>query len=172
MRAYSGLAEADRGKLIMACGTGKTVTSLKIAEDLVCAGGRVLFMVPSLALMSQTVREWTNDTDTPLRSLAVCSDAQVGKRRASNDDAAEIEAHDASGRLPDALSTRSRTNMEAMSICLSFQPHRCHARWSSGGCGNQNHNRVSMSLTGSRRRGLSVVSGSDNEAAKVRYRRM
>lgn len=90
----TGLAEADRGKLIMACGTGKTFTSLKIAEDLVGKGGRVLFMVPSLALMSQTVREWTNDTGTPLRSFAVCSDAQVGKRRVSNDDAAEIEAHD------------------------------------------------------------------------------
>ncbi|WP_435988512.1 DEAD/DEAH box helicase [Sulfitobacter sp. SH24] len=90
----TGLSEADRGKLIMACGTGKTFTSLKIAEDLVGKGGRVLFMVPSLALMSQTVREWTNDTDTPLRSFAVCSDAQVGKRRVSNDDAAEIEAHD------------------------------------------------------------------------------
>ncbi|MDD9733802.1 DEAD/DEAH box helicase family protein, partial [Mameliella sp. AT18] len=90
----TGLAEADRGKLIMACGTGKTFTSLKIAEDLVGKGGRVLFMVPSLALMSQTVREWTNDTEIPLRSFAVCSDAQVGKRRVSNDDAAEIEAHD------------------------------------------------------------------------------
>lgn len=89
-----GLAEADRGKLIMACGTGKTFTSLKIAEDLVGRGGRVLFMVPSLALMSQTVREWTNDTETPLRSFAVCSDAQVGKRRVSKDDVAEIEAHD------------------------------------------------------------------------------
>ncbi|QFT97436.1 type I restriction enzyme EcoKI subunit R [Roseovarius sp. THAF8] len=90
----TGLAKADRGKLIMACGTGKTFTSLKIAEDLVGKGGRVLFMVPSLALMSQTVREWTSDTETPLRSFAVCSDAQVGKRRVSNDDAAEIEAHD------------------------------------------------------------------------------
>jgi len=89
-----GLAEADRGKLIMACGTGKTFTSLKIAEDLVGKGGRVLFMVPSLALMSQTVREWTNDSETPLRSFAVCSDAQVGKRRVSKDDVAEIEAHD------------------------------------------------------------------------------
>lgn len=90
----AGLADADRGKLIMACGTGKTFTSLKSAEALVGMGGRVLFMVPSLALMSQTVREWTNDTDTPLRSFAVCSDAQVGKRRVSDDDTAEIDAHD------------------------------------------------------------------------------
>jgi predicted helicase len=55
---------------------------------------RILVMVPSLALMSQTVREWTNDSETPLRSFAVCSDAQVGNRRISQDDVAEIEAHD------------------------------------------------------------------------------
>ena len=87
----SGLENADRGKLIMACGTGKTFTSLKIAEDLAGPGGRVLFLVPSLALMSQTVREWTADSETPLRSFAVCSDTQVGKRRVSADDVAEID---------------------------------------------------------------------------------
>ena len=89
-----GLAAADRGKMIMACGTGKTFTSLKIAEDIAGKGKRVLFMVPSLALMSQTVREWTNDTETPIRAFAVCSDAHVGKRRKSTDDIAEIEIHD------------------------------------------------------------------------------
>jgi predicted helicase len=90
----SGLAVADRGKMIMACGTGKTFTSLKIAEVIAGKGKRVLFMVPSLALMSQTVREWTNDTETPIRAFAVCSDAHVGKRRKSTDDVAEIEIHD------------------------------------------------------------------------------
>jgi predicted helicase len=89
-----GLAAADRGKMIMACGTGKTFTSLKIAEAIAGKGKRVLFMVPSLALMSQTVREWTNDTETPIRAFAVCSDAHVGKRRKSTDDIAEIEIHD------------------------------------------------------------------------------
>ena len=89
-----GLAAADRGKMIMACGTGKTFTSLKIAEAIAGKGKRVLFMVPSLALMSQTVREWTNDTETPIRAFAVCSDAHVGKRRKSTDDVAEIEIHD------------------------------------------------------------------------------
>jgi len=90
----SGLALADRGKMIMACGTGKTFTSLKIAEAVAGKGKRVLFVVPSLALMSQTVREWTNDTETPIRAFAVCSDAHVGKRRKSTDDLAEIEIHD------------------------------------------------------------------------------
>lgn len=89
-----GFAEGDRGKVIMACGTGKTFTSLKIAEDIAGADGLVLFLVPSLALMSQTVREWTTDSTTPLRSFAVCSDTQVGKRRLSNDDIAEIDILD------------------------------------------------------------------------------
>jgi predicted helicase len=90
----AGLAEADRGKLIMACGTGKTFTGLKIAEDMAGRGKTVLFLVPSLALMSQTIREWTIDTATPLRAFAVCSDVQVGKRRKFDSDIAEIETHD------------------------------------------------------------------------------
>lgn len=90
----AGLSATDRGKIIMACGTGKTFTALKIAEDLVGADGNVLFLVPSLALMAQTVREWTNDTKTPLRSFAVCSDTQVGKRRVAKDDVAEISTLD------------------------------------------------------------------------------
>ncbi|VVT18131.1 DEAD/DEAH box helicase [Erythrobacter sp. EC-HK427] len=91
-----GLAEADRGKLIMACGTGKTFTGLKIAEDMVGAGGNVLVLLPSLALVNQTIREWTIDSQTPLRSFAVCSDSQVGKRKGAggSDDIAEVERHD------------------------------------------------------------------------------
>src|SRR5690606_3015685 len=67
-------------KLIMACGTGKTYTSLNIVERLVPAGGTVLFLVPSIALLSQTLKEWTIEASRPLRSFAVCSDASVGKR--------------------------------------------------------------------------------------------
>jgi len=89
-----GFADFDRGKLLMACGTGKTFTALKIAEHYAGKGKRVLFVVPSLALIAQTVREWTKDTDTELRSFAVCSDAQVGKRRKDADDVAEIEVHE------------------------------------------------------------------------------
>ncbi|KQZ27973.1 damage-inducible protein [Mesorhizobium sp. Root552] len=90
----AGLAEDDRGKLIMACGTGKTFTGLKIAEDMAGPGRMVLFLVPSLALMSQTIREWTIDAVVPLRAFAVCSDVQVGKRRKADNDIAEIETHD------------------------------------------------------------------------------
>ncbi len=90
----AGLQDADRGKLIMACGTGKTFTALKIVEKFAKAGGRVLYLVPSLALMSQTVREWSIDADIKLRSFAVCSDSQVGKNNASDDDLADLNVHD------------------------------------------------------------------------------
>ena len=91
----SGLAKpGSRGKMIMACGTGKTLTSLRIAEQLAGIGGRVLYLVPSLALMAQTVREWARDANIPLRSFAVCSDSQVGKRRRRNDDLIDMDALD------------------------------------------------------------------------------
>ncbi|MCZ8260417.1 MAG: DEAD/DEAH box helicase family protein [Beijerinckiaceae bacterium] len=89
-----GLAKADRGKIIMACGTGKTYTALHIAEQMVGKGGRVLFLVPSLSLMSQSIREWSIDANIPLRSFAVCSDSQVGVRKAADGDVADIDVHD------------------------------------------------------------------------------
>lgn len=71
----------ERGKLIMACGTGKTFTSLKIAEECAGKGKRVLFLVPSLSLLSQTLTEWTQESTTPLHSYAVCSDTEIGKKK-------------------------------------------------------------------------------------------
>lgn len=74
-----GFASHERGKLIMACGTGKTYTSLIIAEKLVERGGVVLFLVPSIALLSQTLRAWTADATVPLRCFAVCSDSKASR---------------------------------------------------------------------------------------------
>ncbi|MEQ1274920.1 type ISP restriction/modification enzyme [Acinetobacter ursingii] len=62
-------------------GTGKTFTSLRIAEELAGRGKNVLFLVPSLALLSQTLDEWTQDTMIGIRSFAVCSDSDVGKKK-------------------------------------------------------------------------------------------
>lgn len=81
----AGFATRDRGKLIMACGTGKTFTSLRLAEKVVPLGGTVLFLMPSIALLSQTLKEWTIQTELPMRSFAVCSDVSVGKRRTEED---------------------------------------------------------------------------------------
>ncbi|MBY6678338.1 DEAD/DEAH box helicase [Rhodococcus sp. BP-332] len=72
----------DRGKLIMACGTGKTFTALKVAEQTASETGghaRILFAVPSISLLSQTLREWTAQTQLPLRAFAVCSDNKVSR---------------------------------------------------------------------------------------------
>ncbi|EBA14409.1 hypothetical protein RSK20926_02032 [Roseobacter sp. SK209-2-6] len=88
----SGFETADRGKLIMACGTGKTFTGLRIAETLAGQGKRVLFMVPSLALMSQTVREWKNDCQEEFTAFSACSDTKVGRR--ADADSLDLNVHD------------------------------------------------------------------------------
>lgn len=90
-KVTTGFAESDRGKLIMACGTGKTFTSLKIAEAMLPEGGNVLFLVPSISLLSQTLREWTAECSQSLRSFAVCSDTKVGKNKDENDDIASFD---------------------------------------------------------------------------------
>ncbi len=90
----AGFVGHERGKLIMACGTGKTFTALRLAEK-VAPSGHVLFLVPSLALLSQTLREWTAEALRPLVSLAVCSDASIGKSKArADDDGGDIDIHD------------------------------------------------------------------------------
>jgi predicted helicase len=122
--AVGGLANADRGKLIMACGTGKTFTSLKIAENLAGAGKRVLFLVPSLSLLSQTLTEWTQESETPLHSFAVCSDSDVGKKRKKEDDVVQTFVHELrypattdSGRL--AAEMTNRHDESHMSVVFS-----------------------------------------------------
>ena len=80
-----GFAEHDRGKLIMACGSGKTFTVLRIAEQVAGVGGSVLFLTPSISLLSQSLIDWANDADLPLKSLAVCSDIRAGRRSADDE---------------------------------------------------------------------------------------
>jgi predicted helicase len=89
-----GLKTAERGKMIMACGTGKTFTALKVAETLAGKGKRVLFLVPSLSLLSQTLTEWTQESKTPLHSFAVCSDSDIGKKRKAEDDIVQTFMHE------------------------------------------------------------------------------
>ena len=72
----------ESGKLIMACGSGKTFTALKIAEEEKMAGkdGTVLFLVPSISLLSQSLSDFARDRDLPHQYLVVCSDSKVGKK--------------------------------------------------------------------------------------------
>lgn len=120
----TGFETADRGKLIMACGTGKTFTSLKIAEQQAGAGKRVLFLVPSLSLLSQTLTEWTQESLIPLHSFAVCSDSDVGKKRKKEDDVVQTFSHEL--RFPAttepsrlALEMGKRHDDEHMSVVFS-----------------------------------------------------
>lgn len=91
-RVLAGFTEHDRGQLIMACGTGKTFTALKIAEqvatDRKAEPTTVLFLVPSIQLLNQTLREWKQESEIPFRAFAVCSDTKVGKN------AEDIGVHD------------------------------------------------------------------------------
>lgn len=84
--------EHDRGKLIMAPGTGKTFTSLKIAEALMKKQGKkqfnVLYLVPSIQLLSQTLFGWNADVseDIHMTSLSVVSDTKANKKKNKDDD--------------------------------------------------------------------------------------
>lgn len=82
----------DRGKLIMAPGTGKTFTSLKIAEALMRDQNKrqfnVLYLVPSIQLLSQTLFSWNNDVSDSIHmtSLSVVSDIKANKKKSQEDD--------------------------------------------------------------------------------------
>ncbi len=83
-----GLSVADRGQLILPCGTGKSFLALRIAERIAGEGGRVLYLVPSIALVGQTMREWSAQRSIPLEYLGVCSDPTAGKKASERVDLA------------------------------------------------------------------------------------
>ena len=120
-----GFTDHDRGRLIMACGTGKTFTSLRLAEEYVGPRGTVLFLVPSIALLSQALREWTNNTEVGIAPMAVCSDAKATRGRRANDDSPEISVVDLALPAttdPDRLAERmrdTRVNGEGMRVVFA-----------------------------------------------------
>ncbi len=101
-----------RGKLIMACGTGKTYTSLKIMEAL--DPKITLFLAPSIALLSQTFREYAQEKSEPFYASIVCSDDKVGKSK--NEDNDDINFSELpikpSTRLEDILSVHEKAQKE------------------------------------------------------------
>jgi predicted helicase len=108
-----GFLNTNRGKLIMACGTGKTFTSLKIAEKIVGKSGKVLFLAPSLSLLSQSLTEWTQESEINLHSFAVCSDSDVGKKKDENDDFVSNIIHE--------LKYPATTNSKALSYHFNLR---------------------------------------------------
>ena len=113
----SGFEEHDRGTMVMACGTGKTFTALTIAREFVEKEGgtaRILFVVPSLALLKQTLDDWAAEADGAFTAWAVCSDTKVSSS-ARNDTAEEsavdlpIPATTDGQRLADSLNANNAT---------------------------------------------------------------
>ncbi len=80
-----GFSAHDRGRLTMACGTGKTFTALRVAERIVESGKSILFVAPTIALVSQARREWLRLTTRPLNCVVVCSDSGAGGRNENED---------------------------------------------------------------------------------------
>ncbi len=115
-KEYFSSPKNARGKLIMACGTGKTYTSLKIMEAL--DPKITLFLAPSIALLSQTFREYAQEKSEPFYASIVCSDDKVGKskKNKSDDDIDDINFSELplkpSTRLEDILSVRKKAQKE------------------------------------------------------------
>ena len=103
----NGFRSADRGKLIMACGTGKTFTSLKIAEALTNGIGNVLFLVPSISLLNQTLLEWSAQCSYDYSVFAICSDPKASA------------ASDEGGRVSDTI-IPATTNVERLIAYYTF----------------------------------------------------
>ena len=85
-RTHAYFKTAERGKLIMACGTGKTFNALRIAEHETNGKGFILFLVPSISLLSQSLREWAADANEPINAVCICSDPEVSRKRARDED--------------------------------------------------------------------------------------
>ncbi|UXA61868.1 DEAD/DEAH box helicase family protein [Xanthomonas prunicola] len=119
---HEGFQKHERGKLIMACGTGKTFTSLKIVEQETPSNGLVLFLVPSISLLSQTLKEWTAQATDEIRAFAVCSDTKVGKH------SEDIAVHDLAfpattdaKRLGQVMAARPKGDVRRTVIFSTYQ---------------------------------------------------
>ena len=91
----NGFKKDNKGRMVMACGTGKTLTALHIAEKEAGKGKTILYAVPSISLVMQSMREWSDNCNIPHRYLLVCSDPST------KDDASPLE-------LPIAPTTDAR----------------------------------------------------------------
>lgn len=121
-----GFKESDRGKVIMACGTGKTLVSLRIAEEFFKrkkTPATVLFLAPSISLLSQTIMEWGQNKKSPYMALAVCSDAKVGKKDDDDMQVTDlaIPASTDVEKLAAALANRGTKNLVIFSTYQSLE---------------------------------------------------
>ncbi|MDE5887980.1 MAG: DEAD/DEAH box helicase family protein [Muribaculaceae bacterium] len=114
--AHEYFTTHDRGKLIMACGTGKTYTALKIAEEMLPEKGLVLFLVPSISLLGQTLNAWCADATKPIKGICICSDAKASRKIKKDFDDTQDSAVD--------LAVPATTNPK--SIAKQLKAYRSH----------------------------------------------
>ena len=123
-RAEEHFAHNERGKLIMACGTGKTFTSLRMMERLVAEpqGGRglILFLVPSIALLGQSLNDWCADATTPIKAVCICSDAKSNRKTRKASSASSDDVSDSIVDLALPAST------DTASILRQLRAYRSH----------------------------------------------
>jgi predicted helicase len=112
-----------RGQLIMACGTGKTLTSLRLAEQMAGAGRSVLFLVPSINLLSQSVLSWANEAKVPLQTFAVCSDVKAGVR-ADHEDMSVNDLSFPASTDADALVTEIAARADSTHMAVVFSTYQ------------------------------------------------
>ncbi len=104
----------DRGKLIMACGTGKTFTALRIAEHETGSSGFVLCLVPSIALLRQVFLEWHRHKKAMINFVWICSDPTASRINELD----EVLAYDIS-ELPWKATTNINQVRNNLTTCLS-----------------------------------------------------
>lgn len=109
-----------RGKLIMACGTGKTFATLLISEEILAMGGTVLYLVPSISLLQQTMREWAEQKRMPHMYIGVCSDTRAGR---NDEDASmsELEIPVTTDRQRIAEQMKSREKQKLTVVFSTYQ---------------------------------------------------
>ena len=81
--AVDGFKAGNRGQLLMACGTGKTLVSLRVTESVTPKNGIVLYLVPSITLIQQSMRAWSENRKTGHYYIGVCSDKTVSGEEGS-----------------------------------------------------------------------------------------
>lgn len=113
------LVDHDRCSVFMACGTGKTLMSLRAAEEICGDGGTVLFLAPSISLVSQSMREWANQVRGKLNPYVICSDATASSM--GEDDVREtlLDVPFPATTNPRTIASRFRPSSEALNVVFS-----------------------------------------------------
>ena len=109
----------DRGKLVMACGTGKTFTSLKLIEQELQGKGLVLFLVPSIALLGQSLNDWMGDAETPIKAICICSDSRASRKIKRGNASDELDDSTVDLALP--ASTNADSIVRQLEACRAHQ---------------------------------------------------